>query len=133
MEKVILNGSLGIVCFYNIFHVQFQIFGFFYYKVLYVFDMDDTLLATPRLSNILTIENGEIKTSDESIQGFIEKVKGFFLSVFSKEICFEKSKTNYGHLKGIVHHLSNRYFLLLILHTGTKINELIRRRRKNSF
>lgn len=60
-------------------------------KTLYVFDMDDTLLETPRVADVLKIENGEIKTEDENTKEFINKLKGIFSSLFFKEICFEKS------------------------------------------
>jgi hypothetical protein len=60
-------------------------------KTLYVFDMDDTLLETPRVSDFVDVENGEIKTSDENIKEHIKKIKGIFSSLFFKELCFEKS------------------------------------------
>jgi hypothetical protein len=60
-------------------------------KTLYVFDMDDTLLETPRLSDVVNVENGEIKTGNENIREYIKKLKGIFSSLFFKEICFGKS------------------------------------------
>lgn len=60
-------------------------------KELYVFDMDDTLISTPRLSDVLNVENGEIKTEDENIKKYIIKIKNAFSSLFFKEICFKKS------------------------------------------
>jgi hypothetical protein len=60
-------------------------------KTLYAFDMDDTLLETPKLSSIVDVEGGEVITSNENIKEYVKKIKGIFLSLFFKEICFEKS------------------------------------------
>ena len=52
-------------------------------KTLLVFDMDDTLLVTPRLSDILTIENNQIVTEDNNIKEYIKKLKRLvFIFVF---------------------------------------------------
>lgn len=59
-------------------------------NTLYIFDMDDTLLKVPKLADFVDIENGQIKTTYEQIDKYIDRVKGFFLSIFSKELCFEK-------------------------------------------
>jgi hypothetical protein len=59
-------------------------------KTLYVFDMDDTLIETVKLSDIVNVENYKIKTEDENIKEYIKKIKGIFYSLFSKELCFEK-------------------------------------------
>jgi len=60
-------------------------------KTLYVFDMDDTLIETPRLTDFVSVENGQIKTENENLKEVIEKIKGIFSSLFFKEICFKKS------------------------------------------
>lgn len=62
-------------------------------KTLHVFDMDSTLIETPKMHDIVDVdENGQIKTDNENIKRFIEEgLKGYFLSLFFKEICFKKS------------------------------------------
>lgn len=60
-------------------------------KEIKIFDLDDTLVKSILLSDLLNVENGEIKTTDENIRKHIEKLKGIFSSLLFKEICFEKS------------------------------------------
>jgi len=59
-------------------------------NTLYVFDMDGTLLKVPGVADFVDIENNDIKTDDENIKGYVEKIKGAFSSLFFKEICFKK-------------------------------------------
>jgi hypothetical protein len=60
-------------------------------KIIKIFDLDDTLLKSILLSDLVNVENGEIKTSNENIKEYTKKLKGIFSSLFFKEICFEKS------------------------------------------
>ncbi|MFA5067957.1 MAG: hypothetical protein WC466_08015 [Candidatus Izemoplasmatales bacterium] len=59
-------------------------------KTLYIFDMDDTLLKTPKLFDFVNVNNGDIVTDDTNVQDAVKKLKSFFWSIFFKNICFEK-------------------------------------------
>jgi len=43
-------------------------------KTLYVFDMDDTLVKTPKLEDIISVKNGEIHSGDPVIDGALKKM-----------------------------------------------------------
>jgi hypothetical protein len=58
-------------------------------KVLYVFDMDDTLINVSGLINFIFIKDGNIETKDEKIKENVVKIKGFFSTMLFKELCFE--------------------------------------------
>ncbi len=52
--------------------------------------MDGTLLDSPKVSDFLDIENGQIITDDENIDANIKKITNIFSLLFFKQLCFEK-------------------------------------------
>jgi hypothetical protein len=60
-------------------------------KTLYIFDMDNTLIETPKFVDFVNVENGEIKTENENIKEYINKLKGIYSLLLFKEICFKRS------------------------------------------
>ena len=72
--------------------------GFFFYlfncmkkKVIHIFDMDDTLIETPLFVDFVSFENGQIIANNENVEKHIQKLQGAFLTLFAKELCFERS------------------------------------------
>lgn len=60
-------------------------------KTLHVFDLDDTLLITPTFSALIPKDKNNIVDTNGEFSEFFEKIKSFFLIVFSKEIYFVSS------------------------------------------
>jgi len=69
-------------------------------KILYVFDMDDTLVKMPDVSEIFDIKNGMLHCGDHTIDGAIEKMVDLCLKAF-KETNEEKIRAQ--ELAGIEH------------------------------
>jgi hypothetical protein len=61
------------------------------HKTLNVFDLDDTLLITPTFSALIPKDNNNIVDTKGEFSEFFEKIKSFFLIIFSKEIYFVSS------------------------------------------
>jgi hypothetical protein len=61
------------------------------HKTLSVFDLDDTLLITPTFSALIPKDKNNIVDTKGEFSEFFEKIKSFFLIIFSKEIYFVSS------------------------------------------
>ena len=60
-------------------------------ETIYVFDLDDTLLITPTFSALIPKDDNNIVSTEGEFSEFFQKIKSFFLIIFSKEIYFVSS------------------------------------------
>lgn len=57
---------------------------------IHIFDLDDTLLITPTITDFIVTDNQGNISSKGEYGPFFEKVKGWFYIIFSKQVYFKK-------------------------------------------
>jgi hypothetical protein len=67
-------------------------------KILYVFDMDDTLVQTPTLSEVVYVENGKIHTGDFVIDKVLNQVLQFSEKIYENKYSFTFKKEEDGKI-----------------------------------
>ena len=67
-------------------------------KTIFIFDMDDTLVKTPKLEDVIQIKNGKVSSGDQGIDTAMQKMLKSISEVLSNE---EDEKNRMKQLAGI--------------------------------